>query len=62
MWRQMDQKLGQFWSNRSKIGQEYIVKRDFHYENKFTKTFRPTNILHIFTKGAFTYEVGFLGR
>ena len=21
-----------------------------HYENKFTKTFWPTNILHIFTK------------
>ena len=21
-----------------------------HYENKFTKTFRPTDILHIFTK------------
>ena len=21
-----------------------------HYENKFTKTFRPTIILHIFTK------------
>ena len=24
--------------------------QNIHYENKFTKTFRPTNILHIFTK------------
>ena len=24
--------------------------RPVHYENKFTKTFRPTDILHIFTK------------
>ena len=27
----------------------FILKR-LHYENKFTKTFGPTNILHIFTK------------
>ena len=26
------------------------VLLNLHYENKFTKTFRPTNILHIFTK------------
>ena len=27
--------------------------RILHYENKFTKTFRPTDILHIFTKFQF---------
>ena len=40
----------------SKRGRQYSPKvfnqilHRYHYENKFTKTFRPTNILHIFTK------------
>ena len=29
---------------------EMLNRLYIHYENKFTKTFRPTNILHIFTK------------
>ena len=34
-----------------------------HYENKFTKKFRPTNILHIITKfyfGVFRIEILFV--
>ena len=27
-----------------------ILACGIHYENKFTKTFRPSDILHIFTK------------
>ena len=36
-----------------------------HYENKFTKTFRPTNILHIFTKfqfGVFHHDFFFASK
>ena len=29
---------------------DYFNLANIHYENKFTKTFRPTDILHIFTK------------
>ena len=32
------------------ISQDKDISYENHYENKFTKTFRPTDILHIFTK------------
>ena len=32
------------------IEQNPVARDLFHYENKSTKTFRPTDILHLFTK------------
>ena len=47
-WSGKDGPLVQIYNLFSNL--KWTLHSDQHYENKFTKTFRPINILHIFTK------------